>query len=94
MPAVISSIVRAYSNSILHILYCPLFAVSVSDCPALTIENGVVSSPDTSDGTTVTIECNAGFPPYTLSGPSSLTCNNGSWSDDAPVCLAGICICF
>ena len=64
-----------------------LYIFSTKDCPILIILNGNLSTRAISSGTTVTVSCN---PTYKLSGSSSLTCYDGSWSGGTPVCRKGM----
>ncbi|XP_030833038.1 receptor-type tyrosine-protein phosphatase U [Strongylocentrotus purpuratus] len=66
----------------------PSFCNMTANCPPLDdFDDGVRSgdSPPFYHNEQVSYTCNNGF---TLVGSSSLTCDDGAWNDDQPVCLA------
>ena len=58
-----------------------------SDCAPFSVTNGALSTDLTSHGTNVTVTCDPG---YTISGNKALTCHDGTWGGDPPICIQGI----
>ena len=57
----------------------------IASCPHLTnIPNGVIISGERTHGSFIQFVCNDG---YKLIGESSVSCNDGSWSEKKPHCL-------
>ena len=58
-----------------------------SDCISFSVTDGALSTDLTSHGTNVTVTCDTGF---TMSGNKALTCHDGTWGGDPPICIQGI----
>ena len=70
-------------------IYCPNF-VAQSSAPCRRLyrpANGWIRGTDFRHGKRITFGCNGG---YQIVGSSSVTCDDGRWRGDIPVCKGGI----